>query len=85
VTRYTVHAKPGSRHPGVETAPDGSLTVRVSARAADGAANEAIVRALAEHLGVRPSAVSIVRGHTARTKLVEVDGRSRPRGPTLDA
>lgn len=73
MTRYTVHAKPGSRRPGVEVGDDGSLTVRVGARAVDGAANEAVVRAIAEHLGVRASAVSITRGHAARTKLVDVD------------
>jgi len=73
VVRYTVHAKPGSRRPGVEVGEDGSLTVRVAARAVDGAANEAIVRAVAGHLGVRPSAVVIARGHGARTKLVDVD------------
>ncbi len=73
MSRYTVHAKPGSRKPGVELAEDGSLTVRVSARAVDGAANDAVVRAVAAHLGVRVSAVSIARGHSARTKLLDVD------------
>ncbi|MBO9627612.1 MAG: DUF167 domain-containing protein [Microbacterium sp.] len=70
--RYTVHAKPGSRRPGVEAGDDGTLTVRVAARAVDGAANEAVVAAVAEHFGVARSAVSIVRGRTARRKLVDV-------------
>lgn len=73
MTRYTVHAKPGSRRPGVAAAADGSLTVRVGARAVDGAANEAVIRAVADHLGVRASSVSIARGHASRTKLVDVD------------
>lgn len=54
--------------------PDGAvLLVRVRERAVDGAANEGVVRALADHLGVPKSRVSVVRGHTARVKTVRVD------------
>lgn len=73
MTRYTVRVKPGSKRPGVEVAADGSLMVRVAARAVDGAANEALVGALAAHLGVPRSRVRIARGHSARTKLVDVE------------
>ncbi|MGC4176130.1 DUF167 domain-containing protein [Demequina sp.] len=72
--RYEVRAKPGSRRgPLVEQGPDAVLTVHVKERAVDGAANDAVVAALAAHFGVRRTAVRIVRGHTARLKLVEVD------------
>jgi uncharacterized protein YggU (UPF0235/DUF167 family) len=75
VARFEVRAKPGSRHGiGVEVGDDGMLTVRVRERAVDGAANDAIVAAVAEHLGVRAAHVRIVRGHTARVKLVDVEG-----------
>ncbi len=70
--RLTVRVKPGVSKPGVATEPDGSLTVRVAARAVDGAANEAVVAALAAHFRVPRSRVTIVRGRTARTKLVDV-------------
>lgn len=73
MARYTVRVKPGSRRPGVETAEDGALTVAVAARAVEGAANEAVVRALAEHFGLPRSRVTIARGHTARVKLVDVE------------
>ncbi len=71
--RVTVHVKPGAKRPGIEAGEDGSLTVRVAARAVEGAANEAVERALAEHYGVSRSHVTIARGHAARTKLVDVD------------
>lgn len=48
------------------------LRVRVRARAIDGAATAAAARAVAQALDVRPRQVSIVKGHTAREKLVEV-------------
>ena len=74
MTRYRIAVKPGSRKgPLVETADDGTLTVFVRERAVDGAANEGVVRALAGHFGVARSRVQIVRGHTSRTKVVEVD------------
>ena len=72
--QYTIRVKPGSRKgPLVESDADG-LTVFVSERAVDGAANDAVVRVLADHFGVRQRDVTIVRGHTSRVKRVEVDG-----------
>lgn len=50
------------------------LVVAVTAPAVDGRANDAVVRALADALGVPPRDVEIVRGHTARTKIVAVNG-----------
>ena len=68
--RLTVHATPGSKRPGIVRNPDGSWTVRVSARAVDGQANAAIVRAVARELGVAPSRVTMKRGQGSRTKLL---------------
>lgn len=51
-----------------------AVVVRVHAKAVDGAANLAIVDAIATALGVRRSAVTIRRGHTARVKHIEVAG-----------
>jgi uncharacterized protein len=48
--------------------------VRVAAAPERGAANEALVRLLARVLEVDRVAVSIVSGHAARDKIVEVAG-----------
>ena len=53
---------------------DARLRVRVTAPPAAGAANEAVRALLAERLGVARSRVEIVRGQTARTKVVRVLG-----------
>ncbi len=53
---------------------DGRLVVRVTAPPVDGRANEALCRLLAGALGVAPSSVSVIRGHTAREKTVRVEG-----------
>ena len=51
-----------------------ALRVRVGAPPVDGAANEAVVRLIAERLDVPLSAVRLVQGATGRTKVVTVDG-----------
>ncbi len=48
--------------------------VRVAAPAERGRANEALLRLLAEALGVPKSSLRIVRGQRSREKLVAVDG-----------
>lgn len=50
------------------------LKVRVSAVAADGAANTALIAFLAKSLKRPKSALRIVSGETARVKMVEVEG-----------
>jgi len=50
------------------------LRVAVTAPPVDGAANAAVIDALARAFGVRRAAVRIVRGETGRRKTVEIDG-----------
>lgn len=77
--RLTVHAKPGSRHESVtaQRSPEGSdgivLVVRVRARAVEGAANKAVVAAVAAALGLRRSAVTVTVGQRSRTKVLDID------------
>jgi uncharacterized protein YggU (UPF0235/DUF167 family) len=71
-----VHVKPGSRKgPLVQADPaaEDAFTVFLAQRAIEGAANDALVRLLAKHLGVPRSAVSILRGHHSRIKQVRVE------------
>jgi uncharacterized protein YggU (UPF0235/DUF167 family) len=52
------------------------LRARVTAPPVGGAANMALTKLMAKALGVPKSRVTIVRGQTARDKLVRVDGLS---------
>jgi uncharacterized protein YggU (UPF0235/DUF167 family) len=53
---------------------DGVLIVRVTAPPLDGRANVAVCRLLAKALGLRSSSLTILRGESARDKVVAVAG-----------
>lgn len=55
--------------------PDGTaqLAIYVTAPPEDGKANAAMLKQLADHLGIAPSRLTILRGHTARNKQIRVD------------
>jgi uncharacterized protein (TIGR00251 family) len=73
--RFAVRVTPRGGRDAVEGVDDrGVLRVRVSAAPTDGGANRAVVRLLAEALGVPPSAVAIVGGDTGRVKRVTAAG-----------
>jgi len=72
--RLRIRVKPGAREEKVSREPDGSLLVSVRARAQEGKANEAVVKAVAKALRVPKSSVRIVSGLSSRTKMLEVSG-----------
>lgn len=75
--RMAIRVRPGAARTAVggSYGPD-ELVVAVTARAVDGAANRAVVAALAEAFGVRRRDVEIVTGAAARSKAVLVRGEA---------
>jgi uncharacterized protein (TIGR00251 family) len=73
MTRIGVRLTPRSTHEAIELDGD-ALRVRVTAPPADGRANVALERLLAERLGIPRTAVHIVVGRSSRQKIVEIDG-----------
>jgi uncharacterized protein (TIGR00251 family) len=70
--RIALRVQPRSARNRVVGLHGGALKVQVTAPPVDDAANRAVVALLAEWLGVSRSAVTVLRGHTARDKLIEV-------------
>lgn len=66
----TVRVKPGAKESSVREE-HGMFVVSTPARPEAGKANQAVIRLLAEKLGVAPSTLRIVRGSTSRTKMVQ--------------
>lgn len=52
---------------------DGIVHIRVTAPPVDGKANAAVTKVLAAALGLPGRDVELVRGHTARTKVFDVE------------
>lgn len=69
-----VYIKPNSRHrEGVLQAADGNLVVHTKAPAVDNKANLAATTLIATHYGVSKSRVKLMRGHTSKYKVFEID------------
>jgi uncharacterized protein YggU (UPF0235/DUF167 family) len=54
-----------------------ALVVRVGARAVEGAATEAVLKAVAKAFGLRRADVGLVSGLSSRTKVLELRGEER--------
>ena len=75
---YLIHVKPGSRRgPLVVTDPQNvtELTIYLREKPTDGAANQALIRLLADYFQVAKTQITIRRGHTSRHKQVEIPTR----------
>ncbi len=73
----TVRIQPRASRNGIVVMEGGGLKIRLTAPPVDGAANEALVRFLADVLSLPKSQVEIVTGHTSRDKIVRIAGISR--------
>jgi uncharacterized protein (TIGR00251 family) len=76
VATFPIRVKPGASRTrvGGSYGDPPALVVAVNAPAVDGRANDAVLRALADALGVRGSDVQIIGGHASRSKVVRVEG-----------
>ena len=69
--RLALRVTPGARSETVAIG-DNCLLVKVRAKPHDGAANDAVLGLLAEALGIATSRLRLLRGATAREKLVQL-------------
>jgi uncharacterized protein len=72
--RFPIRVKPGASRTRVGGSRDGVLVVAVQARAVDGKATEAALKAVAHALGLRRRDIELVTGATSRDKVVEAHG-----------
>ena len=76
MTDVSIRLQPRARRDEVVGERAGAIVIRVTAPPVDGKANAALCAFVARAAGVPPSRVSVVRGQTARDKVVRVDGIS---------
>ena len=76
--RIALKVVPGSTREGIAGWLGEALKVRVRAPAEAGRANAAVVRVVAEALGLAPDAVRIAAGGSSPKKTLEIDGLDLP-------
>lgn len=76
VLYLTVQLQPRAARNGIIGPVGDALKIKVTAPPVDAAANEALLRLLAETLGCPRGAVQLARGHTSRRKIVSLHGLS---------
>ena len=69
-----IRVQPRASRNSIEIGADGTVRIRVTAPPDRGKANEAVVKLLSKNLGIPKSSVRIVRGHTSRSKSVQIEG-----------
>lgn len=69
---FNVRVMPRARQNSVDVAPDGTIRVHTTAAPTDGAANAAVIKMLAQHFDVPKTSIKIIRGETARNKIIQI-------------
>ncbi|UCV28209.1 DUF167 domain-containing protein [Ferribacterium limneticum] len=70
----TLHIQPGAKKTEFAGLHGDALKIRLAAPPVDGKANEALIKFVAETLGLAKSSVSLKSGQTSRRKVLEVLG-----------
>jgi uncharacterized protein (TIGR00251 family) len=72
--RLALRVGPGASRTRVGGGHGDALVVKVAARAVEGKATEAALKAVAEALGIRRRDVRLISGVSSRDKVIEIDG-----------
>ena len=72
--RLAVRVQPRAKRTEVRGVRTGELVVAVTAPPADGAANAALVKYLAQRLAIAKSRIELVRGSKGRSKILYIRG-----------
>lgn len=70
--RIRIRTQPASSKDQIVGIHDGTIKIKITAAAVDGKANQHLIKFLAKKLGVSKQSIRIIRGETARTKLIEI-------------
>ena len=69
-----VRIVPNSPRNAVTTEKEDRLVIRLTAPPVEGKANKSLLKFLGKRMGVAPSSITILRGHTSRDKVLLVSG-----------
>ena len=70
--KIEIRVIPRAKNECVITDATGKIRVRTNAAPVDGAANDSVIKLLADYFGVAKSKIKIIRGDTSRDKVIEL-------------
>lgn len=73
----TLHIQPGAKKTELAGLHGDALKIRLAAPPVDGKANEALLKFIAETLGMAKTAITLKSGHASRRKILEIKGADR--------
>jgi uncharacterized protein len=76
--RLTVKVSPGASRNEVTGYVNDTLHVKIAAAPEKGKANRELAAFLSDRLGIRKSAVTVLRGVTSHTKIIGIEGYNGP-------
>lgn len=71
---FKVRVEPRSSRKGISAFVGDALKIWVNAPPVGGAANEELVEILSEEFDIKKTAIKIIKGHSSRNKIVEIEG-----------
>jgi uncharacterized protein (TIGR00251 family) len=74
--RLRIHVQPRATRSEIVALHGDALKIRLAAPPVDGAANDALVLFLSQQLDVPRSALTLLSGHSSRSKVVAITGMS---------
>lgn len=75
--RLAVKVTPNAGRNAISGVKDGILQIKIAAPPDKGRANKELIDFLSDRLGVRKSAVTIIKGETGRNKVIDIEGMDR--------
>ena len=72
-----VKVRPRSSRKGIEGVSGDIVNISLTSPPVEGAANEQLIEVLSEELGVKKSAIQILRGASSRYKVIAIKGAER--------
>jgi uncharacterized protein len=74
--RISVRVTPGAKKNSIAALKEGIWQIKVAAPPVEGKANQELIDYLSDVLGLRKSAISVLKGQTSRLKIISVAGLS---------
>lgn len=71
---FKVRVEPRSSRKGISALVGDAIKIMVNAPPVGGAANEELIEILSEEFSIKKTSIKIIRGHSSKVKLVEIEG-----------